>query len=327
MATITQKNNTEPSTPTNGSTVIYVDSTTKKLTTKDDAGTVTNYGTDELVKVSANDTAAGYLESKIVAGTNVTVETLNDGANETFRINATSGSSLDPETTIDVLDFMLNDGSIADSGPFNFRNLFNGIGSGVVARINTDSRQAGGYTFNCGTGAVNNRAGIYTGAIYKQYFFDGNCKQTFTTYTSINDLGTLGTDERQDSWGWGDNYLFSEHSNGVYFYRFNPEASGNIQFVAALGGVRTKIDTGFAPTVNVPFKIHIEVESIASVLTATAWINDVMVPTPITTNIPNSAANGCGITCRVLRKNATATPFTIDMLGYIRYTMTSSGRF
>lgn len=43
MAKITQKNNTEPATPSSGATVIYIDSTTKKLATKDDTGAVTSY--------------------------------------------------------------------------------------------------------------------------------------------------------------------------------------------------------------------------------------------------------------------------------------------
>ena len=49
-------------------------------------------------KVSSNDTTEGYLEDKIVAGTNVTVSVLNEGGNETFRITSTasggSGSSV-----------------------------------------------------------------------------------------------------------------------------------------------------------------------------------------------------------------------------------------
>jgi hypothetical protein len=46
MAKIIQTNSTEPETPPNGATTIYVDSLTKKLTTKDDTGTVVEYGQD-----------------------------------------------------------------------------------------------------------------------------------------------------------------------------------------------------------------------------------------------------------------------------------------
>ena len=44
MGKIKLDNEAEPSTPTSGDTLIYVDSTSKKLSTKDDAGAVTEYG-------------------------------------------------------------------------------------------------------------------------------------------------------------------------------------------------------------------------------------------------------------------------------------------
>lgn len=43
--------------------------------------------TDELVKVSANDTTAGYLEDKVVGGSGISIATLNDGADEDLQIN------------------------------------------------------------------------------------------------------------------------------------------------------------------------------------------------------------------------------------------------
>jgi hypothetical protein len=49
--------------------------------------------TDEKAKVSSNDTTPGYLNGKLVAGTNITLTEVNDGANETLTIAATAGSS------------------------------------------------------------------------------------------------------------------------------------------------------------------------------------------------------------------------------------------
>ena len=46
------------------------------------------------VLVSANDTTDGYLSTKIVAGTNITITELNDGGNETLEIAASGGGSL-----------------------------------------------------------------------------------------------------------------------------------------------------------------------------------------------------------------------------------------
>lgn len=47
-------------------------------------------GGDELVKVSANDTTAGYLNGKLVAGANITLTEQNNGGNETLSVAATS---------------------------------------------------------------------------------------------------------------------------------------------------------------------------------------------------------------------------------------------
>lgn len=54
---------------------------------------------DEKVKVSANDTTAGYLNGKAVAGTGITLTENNDGGNETLTIAATT-SIFDPDTIL-----------------------------------------------------------------------------------------------------------------------------------------------------------------------------------------------------------------------------------
>ena len=48
---------------------------------------------DELAKVSANDTTSGYLNGKLVAGTNLSFTENNDGGNETLTINNTYTST------------------------------------------------------------------------------------------------------------------------------------------------------------------------------------------------------------------------------------------
>lgn len=48
-------------------------------------------GIDQLVKVSANDTTPGFLNGKLLAGTNVTLVEGNDGGDETLTINAVGG--------------------------------------------------------------------------------------------------------------------------------------------------------------------------------------------------------------------------------------------
>lgn len=56
---------------------------------------LTASGTDINAKVSSDDTTTGFLEDKIVAGSNVTITTLNPGGNETLEISSTGGSGTD----------------------------------------------------------------------------------------------------------------------------------------------------------------------------------------------------------------------------------------
>ena len=59
-------------------------------------------GADEKVKVSSNDTTANFLKNKLVAGNNITLEEQNDGENETLKINATGGTTLDEQVVFFV---------------------------------------------------------------------------------------------------------------------------------------------------------------------------------------------------------------------------------
>lgn len=56
---------------------------------------LTASGTDINAKVSSDDTTTGFLEDKIVAGSNVTITTLNPGGNETLEISSTGGPGTD----------------------------------------------------------------------------------------------------------------------------------------------------------------------------------------------------------------------------------------
>lgn len=79
-----------PGSPSNGS--MYYDSVLKQIRCYID-GSWTNCSgggsaTDEKVKISSNDTTAGYLNGKLVAGNNVTLTENNDGGDETLSIAA-----------------------------------------------------------------------------------------------------------------------------------------------------------------------------------------------------------------------------------------------
>jgi len=49
--------------------------------------------TDELIKISSNDTTTGYLEDKLLVGTGLSLTTQNDGANETRTIDLSAAST------------------------------------------------------------------------------------------------------------------------------------------------------------------------------------------------------------------------------------------
>ncbi len=72
-------------------------------------------GTDQLVKVSANDTTADYLGTKLVAGTNITLNELNDGLNETLEIVAAGGGGLSITGTDNRIVRMDGTNNIQDS--------------------------------------------------------------------------------------------------------------------------------------------------------------------------------------------------------------------
>lgn len=133
-------------------------------------------------KVSSDDTTEDYLESKIVAGSNVTITTLNPGANETLQINATaSGVGSQAKT---VFYSMAN----YDSSTGDFPSLTSGTGSTVkriVFRIPTD--------FNTLTGVY---VIIITTASTTTQNFDlvsdyGQVNEAYTTHSESANTGAL----------------------------------------------------------------------------------------------------------------------------------------
>ena len=82
---------TSKGSPVSGDLLIIEDSAAGNVKKRIQLGSIG--GTDELAKVSANDTTSGFLNGKLVAGTNITLTELNDGANETLEISASGGGS------------------------------------------------------------------------------------------------------------------------------------------------------------------------------------------------------------------------------------------
>jgi hypothetical protein len=59
---------------------------------------------DERVKISSNDTTPGYLNGKLVSGTGITLTELNNGGNETLRIEASGAAFTDEKVKVSAAD-------------------------------------------------------------------------------------------------------------------------------------------------------------------------------------------------------------------------------
>lgn len=103
---------------------------------------------DVYAKVSSGDTTAGYLESKIVAGANVTITKLNTGGNEQLSIAAASGGGSGGHI-------------IEDEGtPLTNRDTINFVGTGVTV---TDGGTKTVVTIPGSTGEANTASNLGSG--------------------------------------------------------------------------------------------------------------------------------------------------------------------
>lgn len=97
--------------------------------------------TDEKSKVSSNDTTAGYLENKLLAGSNITLTTNNDGGNETITIASAGGVDTDEKSKVSANDTTagyLNGKLVAGSGISFTENNNGGDESLTIASTVTD---------------------------------------------------------------------------------------------------------------------------------------------------------------------------------------------
>lgn len=108
--------------------------------------------TDEKVKVSANDTTAGYLNGKLVAGSGITLTENNDGGDETLTVafDNTGGYITGP-----------TDSTLTETGDTLGINLSNAnTWTGVQSYVVGDYRAylgdiGGGYSFSANFGGIN----------------------------------------------------------------------------------------------------------------------------------------------------------------------------
>ena len=114
--------------------------------------TITNNGTangfgsadTEKVKVSSNDTTAGFLNGKLVAGTNISLTEGSDGGNETLTaaLTGTIGTSQIANSAVDLTSKVTGALPVANGGTNLTSNFKNGITVADTWRVNT------GFTLN-----------------------------------------------------------------------------------------------------------------------------------------------------------------------------------
>lgn len=107
--------------------------------------TNTSLNTDEVAKVSSNDTTAGYLNGKLVAGSNITFTENNNGANETLTIAATgltgftaSQNTASPNNTVNASRLLV------DATSTNADAVLQPKGTGAILAQLPDGTATGG---------------------------------------------------------------------------------------------------------------------------------------------------------------------------------------
>jgi len=102
--------------------------------------------TDEKSKVSSNDTTAGYLNGKLVAGTNVTFTENNDGGNETLTIAAAGGVTgfTGSQNTASPNDTVNASRLLVDAASTNADAVLQPKGSGAILAQLPDNTSTGG---------------------------------------------------------------------------------------------------------------------------------------------------------------------------------------
>ena len=130
-------------------------------------------GTDEKAKVSSNDTTAGYLNGKLVAGTGISLTENNNGGDETFTIaNTAAGDTTytvtvtDAENTsskIDLVAFTVPANTWADGEAIWIDMDYEYLNNSGAGRTTTHFASGTGITETSGTQAWLNDATAYRG--------------------------------------------------------------------------------------------------------------------------------------------------------------------
>lgn len=163
--------------------------------------TNTSLNTDEVAKVSSNDTTAGYLNGKLVAGTNITFTENNNGGNETLTIAAAGDTTYavtlaDAENTTSQItlaqftipantwsqgeEVVLDLHCLSLNSTGNIQNVTYVVGGTTITDQTSGTVSAGGVPLTAGFGRVRLRfVRVGTGVAYT---FIANNSPTTTSF-------------------------------------------------------------------------------------------------------------------------------------------------
>jgi len=103
--------------------------------------------TNDAAKVSANDTTAGYLNGKLVAGSNITLTENNDGSNETLTIDAAAGgltAFVESQNTASPNNFVNASRLLVDAASADADAVLQPKGNGALLAQLPDNTASGG---------------------------------------------------------------------------------------------------------------------------------------------------------------------------------------
>lgn len=247
---------------------------------------------DELAKVSSNDTTAGYLNGKLVAGSGITLTENNNGSNETLTIAASGGGSFDQRDVLIWDHFLTSNLSTTSVGSHGWRVSNTGTGSNVTT-VFEDGRP-GVIRLTGGTAAAA-RAALYMGDSSNGTRFVIGSKGGALTFEALikfpasGDFNAANLERFQLGFGldWSAD---TELADGVYC-RFTPGVDTNFALVLANGGTRT-VQAGItAPAAGVWVRVGIVI-TMGATPTAELYINGVSQGSAISTNMPTQVSLG-----------------------------------
>lgn len=232
---------------------------------------------------------------------------------------------INPETDVFIVDnFTFGGASVSVTGPFGWAESVSGTSSNILTVPPATEDEAGIIQMICGTGTANNRASLYCGIGNNgtgSWFFGGGYSYRYVTYVRYDPTSTFagdGTDDFTTYNGFGNSVTHSGLTNAAHFYHRTNQSGGFWEFHSLKASASETTTTSVAFALNQEYKLEVRYDVIATVPTLRAYIDDALVATHITT-IPDTASNPFGISHRIIRDDATATPRIMYLQRYAMF--------